>query len=211
MGRKKMIGEILDCLTGEDLSKVNRVVNKKLTLEEIEKFYKTCCQKVSWVERLRSYDYSYFLRSYLIPPAFIWVADNQISLLHGMVLLLAKKSLRDKQKVIIFPSQKKDFVLKLLYLAFQYLWFLRDKKKYFEWLKKERIVVSWRDFANLVQSSLVDWERDKERFQGVMEVLPFLLKLYKVGLKEDESVEGIKIKVFVERGDHEREKKETPP
>jgi len=187
------------------------VVKDKSDLRDIEKFYSTYFQKVAWVEKLRSYDYTNFLRSYLIPPALINVAKNEISVFHALVLLLAKRSLKDKKKVVVFNPEHRDMVFRLIYLAWRYLKFLRNKKAVFEELKKKRVVVSWRDFANLVQSSLIYWEKDMEEFEDIEELLFRVLRLYKVSLKEDESVEGIKIEVFIKKGDYKHEKKGVPP
>ena len=216
----KTFEEILEGITREELSEelskeADKLSQIQPTLEEIEKFYKTYFQKIPWIEKLRSYDYSYFLRSYLIPPALLWVAENKISLLHAMVLLLAKRSLKNKKKVIIFSPKNRDFVLKVLYLALKYVWFLRKKRQFFEWLKRERIVVSWRDFANILQTTLVYWEKDKDAFETFLEVLPHLLEIYKIELKEDENAKNITVQVIKnEEGGkkkHGKKKRETPP
>ena len=161
----------------------------------IEKFTELYCKKVKWIEKLNKQDYSNFLRSYLIPYSMMKVSSNEIGLLYALVLLLKKRSLKDKEKEIVFNPEKKEFVLKLLFLVSKYLEILRFKRGIFEDLKSRNVVSNWKDFSYIVFSTLMNLEQDEDEFEEFLEFLPIFLKVNKLSLSEDDKVEGVIIKV----------------
>jgi len=161
----------------------------------IEKFTELYCKKVKWIEKLNKQDYSNFLRVYLIPYSMLKVSSNEISLLHSLVLLLLKRSLKNKEKEIVFNPEKKEFVLKLLFLVSEYIQILRFKKRIFEDLKRKNVVSHWKDFAYVVFTILMNLEQDEDEFEEFLEFLPIFLKVNKLSLSEDDKVEGVIIKV----------------
>jgi len=179
----------------------------------IEKFTELYCKKVKWIEKLNKQDYSNFLRVYLIPYSMLKVSSNEISLLHSLVLLLLKRSLKNKEKEIVFNPEKKEFVLKLLFLVSKYLEILRFKRGIFEDLKSRNVVSNWKDFSYIVFSTLMNLEQDEDEFEEFLEFLPIFLKVNKLSLSEDDKVEGVIIKVKDVKGgvlNGSWFKKETP-
>jgi len=183
------------------------------TINKIEKFCELYCKPIKWVEELKNHDYTNFLTVYLIPSSLMRVSTNEISMLHGLVLLLRKRSLRNKKKTIVFHPSNEDFVLKLLFLVNWYIGFLKDKRKIFEDLKRKKVVSSLKDFSYLVFSSLVDLEDDEEEFQRFLDhLLPFFLKINKLTLKRDDKADSNSIKILLEEvRDNEVGKKEKTP
>lgn len=169
------------------------------TINKIEKFYELYCRPMKWVEKLKNHDYTNFLKVYLVPSSLMRVSTNEISMLHGLVLLLRKRSLRNKKKTIVFHPSNEDFVLKLLFLVSWYIRLLKDKNKIFEDLKNKKVVSSLKDFSYLVFSSLVDLEDDEEEFKRFLDdLLPFFLKINKLTLKRDDKADPNSIKILLE-------------
>jgi len=185
------------------MTSVNMVQLKEEELNDLfeafEVFDNLYCQRVKWIERLTRQDYTNFQRIYLIPGTMLSLAKNEISILHGLVLLARKRSLKDKQKEIHYHPKCKERLLKTLFLVHRYLGILRFKNKIFEELKKKKVVIAWREFMYLVFYTLVqlsqelDESQEFEDFKG--KFLPFFLDMCKMKLVEDSSCDGICVKV----------------
>ncbi|RKX42107.1 MAG: hypothetical protein DRP27_09840, partial [Thermotogae bacterium] len=101
------------------MTSVNMVQLKEEELNDLfeafEVFDNLYCQRVKWIERLTRQDYTNFQRIYLIPGTMLSLAKNEISILHGLVLLARKRSLKDKQKEIHYHPKCKERLLKTLF------------------------------------------------------------------------------------------------
>ncbi len=159
--------------------------------EQVQIFTSKMCQMVEWIEDLKSYHYSNFARSYLMPRRMMNVPRNTVAFVYAFAAMVLGRKLKKSVKEMRYNANQ-DFIDDFLFIVSLLDGAIRNKKEIFKSLQNNGAISTQQDFNMLVFAYLVNTyaslkageDDTNERFKIFKSMLPFYLEDWKLEIKE---------------------------